>query len=46
MEESQKWLQKFLTHVVFAEEQEDIYENSIFVEFVLEKKRMQVNFLV
>ena len=45
MEENQKKLQKSLTHVVNVVEQEDIYENLIFVEFVLEKKQMHENFL-
>lgn len=45
MEENQDLQQKCLTFVVFVEEQDDIYEISTFVEFVLEKKQMLENYL-
>ena len=44
MEENHNLLQKFLIYVVFAEEQDDISENLICVEFVLEKKLMLENY--
>lgn len=46
MVENQKTLQKYLIAVVFAEEQDDTYENLIFVEFVLEKKQIFENYQV
>lgn len=46
MEENPKKLQKFLTVVVNVVELEVIYENLIFVEFVLEKKLMLENYQV
>jgi hypothetical protein len=45
-EENQKMLQKFLTVVQLVEEQEVIYELSVFVEYVLEKKLMLENYQV
>jgi hypothetical protein len=45
IEENPKKLQKFLIAVVFVEEQDDICESLIFVEFVLEKKQMLENYL-
>jgi hypothetical protein len=45
MEENQDFLQKFLTVVVFVEEQEVICESLISVEFVLEKKQTCENYL-
>lgn len=45
MEENQDLQQKCLIYAVFVEEQEDIYEISIFVEFVLEKKQMLESYL-
>jgi hypothetical protein len=45
MEENQNFLQKFSIVVVFVEEQEGTYENSVFVEFVLEKRLMLENYL-
>jgi hypothetical protein len=45
IEGNQKKLQKFLTAVVFVVEQGDICENLVFVEFVLERKRMLENCL-
>lgn len=45
MEENQDLQQKYLIYVVFVEEQDDIYEILIFVEFVLEKKQMLENYL-
>jgi len=46
IEENQKMLQKFSTVVQLVEEQEVIYEVSIFVEYVLEKKLMLENYQV
>jgi hypothetical protein len=43
MEESQKWLQKYLIVALHAEEQEGILENMIFAESVLERKQMLEN---
>lgn len=44
MVENLKMQLKYLTVVVYVEEQEVIYENLIFVEFVLEKKLMPENY--
>jgi hypothetical protein len=44
IEENQKMLQKFITVVVYVEEQEVILVDLIFVEFVLEKKPMLENY--
>jgi hypothetical protein len=38
MEENQNLLLRCLTVVVYVEELDDIFENSIFVEYVLEKR--------
>lgn len=43
MEESQKWLQKYLIVVVYVEEQDDILGSMIFVEYVLEKRQTLEN---
>lgn len=44
MEENLSSQQKFFMYVAYVEEQDDIYENLIFVEFVLEKKQTFENY--
>ena len=44
MVENLSLLQKYLMFVVYAEELDDIFENLIFVEFVLEKKQIMENY--
>jgi hypothetical protein len=44
MVENQKNLLKFLIVVLYVEELEVIYENSTYVEYVLEKKQMLENY--
>jgi hypothetical protein len=46
IEENQKEQLKYLIVVQYVEELDDIYQNMIFVEFVLEKKLMLENYQV